>query len=218
LRSVHRFGYNIAGFSGSEGGTDEARSGSEAGASYGVDRRGALIAAAAGLARRGGETLLRWVAAAVVLAGVAKLDYVIVPPLGPENVHLGDVLRVAAWSLLLVGVVGEMRAHSASASRRRSNASAAACARVARRCRAGPGLHSPSRQAPGRVAGRRGDHRGHQPCAGGLPAGDRGARPAHPRAAARGPGAPRARLAAECGLAVQVNVRVATEVRDEVRA
>jgi len=65
----------------------------------------ALITAAAGLTRRG-EPLLRWVAVAVVLAGFAKLDYALFPPLGPENVHLGDVLRVVAWGVLLAGVVG----------------------------------------------------------------------------------------------------------------
>jgi signal transduction histidine kinase len=69
----------------------------------------ALITAAAGLTRRG-EPLLRWIAVAIVLAGFAKLDYALFPPLGPKNVHLGDVLRVVAWAVLLVGVVGEMRA------------------------------------------------------------------------------------------------------------
>ena len=55
-----------------------------------------LVIAAAGLARRANhrnEPLLRWVAIAVVLAGFAKLDYALFPPIGAENVHLGDVLR-----------------------------------------------------------------------------------------------------------------------------
>ena len=43
-----------------------------------------LITAAAGLTRRG-EPLLRWVGVAVVLAGFAKLDYALFPPVGPTD-------------------------------------------------------------------------------------------------------------------------------------
>lgn len=69
----------------------------------------ALVAAAAGLARRE-EPLLRWVAVAVVLGGIAKIDYALFPPVGSDAVHLGDVLRVLGWAVLLGGVVGEVRA------------------------------------------------------------------------------------------------------------
>ena len=71
-----------------------------------------LVTAAVGLARRANlrhEPLLRWVAVAVVLGGFAKLDYALFPPLGPDNVHLGDVLRVVGWMALFVGVLEEMR-------------------------------------------------------------------------------------------------------------
>src|SRR5215217_6096727 len=40
LAAVYRFRYNTAGFGGSEGRADGATTGSEAGASYGVGRRG----------------------------------------------------------------------------------------------------------------------------------------------------------------------------------
>ncbi len=150
-----------------------------------------LIVAAAGLTRRG-EPLLRWVAVAVVLAGFAKLDYALFPPVGPTDVHLGDVLRVAAWGVLLIGVVGEMR------SRFRLRAEAAIAGerrRLARELHDGVAqeLAFIRRRAdpPGRAAGRRRDHGGRRPRAGGLPPRDRSARPARPRAAARGAGAPR---------------------------
>jgi hypothetical protein len=67
-----------------------------------------LVVAAVGLARRAsrlGEPLLRWVAIAVVLGGIAKLDYALFPPLAAENVHRGDALRVAGWVALLAGVL-----------------------------------------------------------------------------------------------------------------
>ena len=73
---------------------------------------GTLVIAAAGLARRANhrnEPLLRWVAIAVVLAGFAKLDYALFPPIGAENVHLGDLLRIAAWLALFTGVIEELR-------------------------------------------------------------------------------------------------------------
>ena len=69
-----------------------------------------LAVAAVGLARRSGDQpLLRWVAVAVVLGGFAKLDYALFPPIGPDNVHLGDVLRIAGWIALLAGVLDVMR-------------------------------------------------------------------------------------------------------------
>ena len=58
----------------------------------------ALVVAAVGLARRG-EPLLRWVAVAVVLGGIAKVDYALFPPVGADSVHLGDILRVIGWGV-----------------------------------------------------------------------------------------------------------------------
>lgn len=78
----------------------------------------ALMLAAVGLTRRD-EPLLRCVAAAVLLAAVAKLDYALFPPVGPENVHLGDILRVTAWALLFGGVVRELRVRAVAVERRR---------------------------------------------------------------------------------------------------
>ncbi len=72
-----------------------------------------LVIAAVGLARRASdrhEPLLRWVAIAVVLGGFAKLDYALFPPIGADSVHLGDVLRIAGWLALFAGVLDEMRA------------------------------------------------------------------------------------------------------------
>jgi signal transduction histidine kinase len=72
----------------------------------------ALVIAAAGLARRADrlqEPLLLWIAVAAVLAGIAKLDYALFPPAGADSVHVGDMLRVAAWLALLAGVVSELR-------------------------------------------------------------------------------------------------------------
>jgi signal transduction histidine kinase len=77
-------------------------------ASVQVATAAAIAAAAAGLTRRG-EPLLRWVAVAVVLGGIAKIDYALFPPVGADSVHLGDALRVVGWGVLLVGVIGEAR-------------------------------------------------------------------------------------------------------------
>jgi signal transduction histidine kinase len=178
----------------------------------------ALITAAAGLTRRG-EPLLRWVAVAVVLAGFAKLDYALFPPLGPKNVHLGDVLRVAAWGLLLVGVIGEMRtrfrlrAEAAIASERR---------RLARELHDGVAQELAFiRRRAGRLAG---DLDGEEITA----AADRALEDSRRAIEALVPPAHEplhvdlerlgARLATECNVEVQVNVRVATKIRDEVRA
>ena len=179
----------------------------------------ALIAAAAGLTRRG-EPLLRWVAVAVVLAGFAKLDYALFPPLGPDDVHLGDVLRVAAWGVLLIGVVGEMRSPLPPARRRpRSRASAAAwrasCTTASRRSwpssaaapPAWPSCPTASRSPrPPTARWRTRAARSR-----------RSSRPPTSRCTWRWSASARA-WRPSAALEVQVNVRVATDVRDEVRA
>jgi len=178
----------------------------------------ALITAAAGLTRRG-EPLLRWVAVAVVLAGFAKLDYALFPPLGPENVHLGDVLRVVAWGVLLAGVVGEMRARL----RQRQQA-----AIDGERRRLARELHDGVAQELAFIR-RRATRLAELPDGGEITeAVDRALEDSRRAIEALIPPAHEplnvalerlaARLAAECGVAVQVKVRVATDVRHEVRA
>jgi signal transduction histidine kinase len=178
----------------------------------------ALITAAAGLSRRG-EPLLRWVAVAVVLAGIAKLDYALFPPLGPKNVHLGDVLRVTAWGVLLIGVVGEMRTRF----RLRSEAAIAG-----ERRRLARELHDGVAQELALIRRRAGRLSGHPDGEEITAAADRALEDSRRAIEALVPPAHEplhvalerlgARLATECGVEVQVNVRVQTIIRDEVRA
>jgi signal transduction histidine kinase len=178
----------------------------------------ALVAAAVGLARRD-EPLLRWVAVAVVLAGVAKLDYALFPPLGPENVHLGDILRVAAWGVLFFAVLGEVRSHV------RQRAQAAV---ERERRRLARELHDGVAQELAFIR-RRATRLAELP--GGIEiteAADRALEDSRRAIEALVPPAHEplevalerlgARLATECGVEVQVNVRVATLLRDETRA
>jgi signal transduction histidine kinase len=178
----------------------------------------ALVVAAAGLARRG-EPLLHWVAVAVVLGGIAKVDYALFPPVGADSVHLGDILRVIGWGVLLCGVIGEIR------TRMRARAEAAIAGerrRLARELHDGVAQELAFiRRRAGRLAG--------------LPDGveitaaaDRALEDSRRAIEALVPPAHEplaialerlgARLATECGLEVQVNVRVATEIKDAVRA
>jgi signal transduction histidine kinase len=177
-----------------------------------------LIVAAAGLTRRG-EPLLRLVAVAVVLAGFAKLDYALFPPVGPTDVHLGDVLRVVAWGVLLFGAIGEMRA------RMRLSAQAAIDSERRRLARE---LHDGVAQELAFIR-RRATRLSELPD--GVEIVDAAERaledsrraiealvpPAHEplEVALERLGA---RLATECGVEVQVNVRVAVALRDEIRA
>jgi signal transduction histidine kinase len=178
----------------------------------------ALVVAAAGLARRE-EPLLRWVAVAVVLAGIAKLDYALFPPLGADSVHLGDILRVTAWGVLLGGVLGEMRTRFRA---RNEAAIAGERRRLARE------LHDGVAQELAfirRRAGRLGET---QDGAEILSAADRALEDSRRAIEALVPPAYEplevalerlgARLATECGLEVQVNVRVTADITDAVRA
>jgi signal transduction histidine kinase len=181
-----------------------------------------LVIAAVGLARRAnrlGEPLLRWVAIAVVLGGIAKLDYALFPPLGQENVHLGDALRVAGWLALFAGVLEEMR------NRMRARAEAA----VAReRRRLARELHDGVAQELAfirRRAGRLGGLEGGVEI---LDAADRALEDSRRAIEALVPPASEplgvaferlgARLASECEIEVQVNVREQVELADDVRA
>jgi signal transduction histidine kinase len=178
----------------------------------------ALGVAAAGLARRD-EPLLRWVAVAVVLAGIAKLDYALFPPLGADSVHLGDILRVAAWGVLFGGVLGETRARFRA---RNEAAIAGERRRLARE------LHDGVAQELAfirRRARRLGETQDGVEI---LSAADRALEDSRRAIEALVPPAYEplevalerlgARLATECGLEVQVNVRVATDITDAVRA
>jgi signal transduction histidine kinase len=178
----------------------------------------ALVVAGAGLARRAtklDEPLLRWIAVAVVLGGIAKLDYALFPPLAPENVHLGDALRVLAWVALLAGVVAEIRAHAATAIDRERR-------RLARE------LHDGVAQELAFIRRRAGRL---MELPGGLEivdAADRALEDSRRAIEALVPPAEEpievalerlgARLARECAVEVQVNVRVKVDVSDEVRA
>ncbi|MDA0136635.1 sensor histidine kinase [Solirubrobacter deserti] len=181
-----------------------------------------LVVAAIGLARRASardEALLRWIAIAVVLGGFAKLDYALFPPTGADNVHLGDALRMLAWATLFAGVLGELR----------RNVRARADAAVDReRRRLARELHDGVAQELAfirRRAGRLGE------TADGieiLGAAERALEDSRRAIEALVPPASEtldvalerlgAKLASECDLEVQVNVRAHGEVSDEVRA
>jgi signal transduction histidine kinase len=181
-----------------------------------------LAIAAVGLARRASarrEPLLRWVAVAVVLGGIAKLDYALFPPLGPDNVHLGDALRVAGWVALFAGVLEEMRG------RMRARAEAA----VAReRRRLARELHDGVAQELAFIRRRAGRLTMTADGADILDAAERALEDSRRAIEALVPPADEpfavalerlgARLANECDLEVQVNVRERVDVGSEVRA
>lgn len=181
-----------------------------------------LVAAAMGLARRSKlrqEPLLAWIAVAVVFGGIAKLDYALSPPLGPDSVHLGDVMRIAGWVALFVGVVYEMRTRL----RQRSQA-----AIEAERRRLARELHDGVAQELAFIRRRAGRLTELPDGVEIINAAERALEDSRRVIEALVPPAQEplavalerlgARLAAECGVEVQVNVRVAVELADEVRA
>jgi len=180
-----------------------------------------LVLAAVGLARRArelGEPLLRWIAIAVVLGGVAKLDYALFPPVGADNVHLGDALRVAGWVALFAGVLDEMR------TRMRARAEAAVAKERRRMARE---LHDGVAQELAFIRRRAG--RLSMTADGNdiLDAAERALEDSRRAIEALVPSCEEplgvelkrlgARLANECDLEVQVNVRDRAEVTPEVR-
>jgi signal transduction histidine kinase len=182
----------------------------------------ALMAAAAGLARRASrrnEPFLRWLAVAVVLGGCAKLNYALFPPHDSGAVRVGDALRVLGWLVLLTAVVGEVR--------RRTRARAEADLARERR-RLARELHDGVAQELAFIRRRAGrlaelpDGREILSAAERALADSRRAIEAlvPPAAEPLGVALERlgARLAAECDVELQVNVRVQTEVADVVRA
>src|SRR4051794_40406964 len=179
---------------------------------------GALVVAAAGLARRD-EPLLRWIAIAVVLSAFAKLDFALSPHAAVDEVNLGDLLSLGAWIALAAGVLNEMRArmvdraHAAVALERR---------RLARE------LHDGVAQELAFIRRRAGRLSELADGAEILDAADRALEDSRRAIEGLVPPAQEplevalerlgARLANECGLEVQVNVRTAAEVTDTVRA
>ncbi|MPZ73411.1 MAG: hypothetical protein GEU74_09295 [Nitriliruptorales bacterium] len=68
--------------------------------------------AAAGFLRRAdttGDGLMRWLAAASLLAAFARLHYVLYPSLYADWVYSGDFLRLGFYCMLVAGAVGEIR-------------------------------------------------------------------------------------------------------------
>jgi signal transduction histidine kinase len=179
---------------------------------------GALVTAAAGLARRE-EPLLRWAALAVLLGAFAKLDYALSSPAAVEDVQIGEVLGIAAWLVLCAGVLSEMRA-------RMLDRAQAAVARERRRL--ARELHDGVAQELAFIRRRAGRLSELPDGLEILDAADRALEDS--RRAIEGLVPPAhepldvalerlgARLATECGLEVQVNVRAASKVTDTVRA
>ena len=70
-----------------------------------------LAIAAAGLTRRGvrtGDALARRLGLAAIFYVFAKVHYLLLPPIAPEWVHVGDVLRLLFFSVLLWAAVCEL--------------------------------------------------------------------------------------------------------------
>ena len=152
--------------------------------------------------------------------GIAKLDYALFPPLGAENVHLGDVLRVAAWGVLL-------------RRRARRDAQPHAPARTrppidGERRRLARELHDGVAQELAFIRRRAGRLAELPDGVEIVDAADRALEDSRRAIEALVPPAHEplevalerlgARLATECGLEVQVNVRVAADITDDVRA
>lgn len=76
---------------------------------------GLFVAAALGMVRRSGHTrsdaLLSAVSTGLVLAAVARLNFVLYPSMYTDVVHTGDALRLSFYLVLLVGAEREIRAY-----------------------------------------------------------------------------------------------------------
>ncbi len=180
-----------------------------------------LVLAAVGLARRAearGEAMLRWAAVAVVLAGFAKLDSALYPAVDPGAVHLGDALRVLGWVALLTGVVTQLRARLAE---RTTAAIEHERRRLARE------LHDGVAQELAFIRRRAGRLSTEADGVEILDAAERALEDSRRAIEALVPPAYQplhvamerlgARLAVECGVEVQVNVRESDDIADDVR-
>jgi signal transduction histidine kinase len=154
-----------------------------------------------------------------VLGGFAKLDYALFPPLGPDNVHLGDAFRMLAWVALFAGVLDEVRL------RMRQRAEAAVAGERRRLARE---LHDGVAQELAFIRRRAGRLSALKDGVDIVSAVDRAIEDSRRCIEALVPPAHEplsvalerlgARLAGECGVEVQVNVRVVADVSPEVRA
>lgn len=59
-------------------------------------------------ARKRDDVLLRWLGPACALGALARANYLIFPPSGPDWVYSGDVLRTGCYLLLLIGAGREI--------------------------------------------------------------------------------------------------------------
>jgi signal transduction histidine kinase len=182
----------------------------------------ALLVAACGLARRAkrlGEGLLRWAAVAVVLGGFAKLNYALFPSADNGTVNLADVLRVLGWLALLMGVVEEMRVRAVA---RAQDAILGERRRLARE------LHDGVAQELAFIRRRAGRLATEADGIEILDAAERALEDSRRAIEALVPPAHQplhvamerlgARLAVECGVEVQVDVRDTEEISDDVRS
>jgi signal transduction histidine kinase len=78
---------------------------------------GLHAAAAVGFRRRGDDHLSRALTAASALLAFALLNYAFVPSVYPQWVYAGDVLRLAAYGVLLLGAAAEIRHYWADRAR-----------------------------------------------------------------------------------------------------
>ena len=73
-----------------------------------------FAAAAVGFARRAARShdeLLGWIAAAMALAAVARVDYLLFPAAATDWVFAGDFARLASFLVLLAGALREIRSY-----------------------------------------------------------------------------------------------------------
>jgi signal transduction histidine kinase len=154
-----------------------------------------------------------------VLAGFAKLNYALFPPLDSQAVHLGDVLRLLGWLALFAGVVDELGLRAGQ----RADALV-----LGERRRLARELHDGVAQELAFIRRRAGRLTELPEGVEILSAAERGLEDSRRAIEALAPAAHEplhvalerygARLALECGVEVQVSTRCATEVADEVRA
>jgi signal transduction histidine kinase len=68
-------------------------------------------------ARRTGDELLGWIAIAATLAALARLNYLMFPSVYSDWVFTGDLMRLAAYALILIGALREIAGYQRSAAR-----------------------------------------------------------------------------------------------------
>jgi signal transduction histidine kinase len=75
----------------------------------------ALFAAAAvGFARASGSPLLTWLAPAAALLAIARVNYLLFPSIYSDWIYTGDLFRLGAYVLVLVGATLELRGYWAT--------------------------------------------------------------------------------------------------------